>query len=160
MNHSPATSEPVAAARSSVVDQCLSELEPFMARQRRAIAQEGCLRAISSTHLHILFLLTSEGPQPMGHLADQLSASLPNVTGIVDRMVAHGLVERLRGDDDRRLVVIRATDAGRQTVGEIDLVKRRHFARVLEALDPTEQICVLDAFRTLNRAITRLDNAL
>jgi DNA-binding MarR family transcriptional regulator len=142
----------------SVVEQCLGELEPFMARQRQAIAAEGCLRAISSTHLHVLFVLTSQGPQPMGRLADLLSVSEPNVTGIIDRMVAHGVVERLRDDDDRRLVVIRATEAGRQTVGEIDLVKCRHFARVLEQLAPNEQECVLAAFRTLNKAITRLDS--
>ena len=144
-------------AQPSLVDQCLSELEPFMARQRKAIASDGCLRAMSSTHLHVLFLLTSQGPQPMGRLADLLTVSMPNVTGIVDRMVAHGLVERLRDDDDRRLVVIRATLAGRQAVEEIDFLKRRQFARVLEVLDPHEQECVLEAFRTLNRAAERID---
>ena len=73
-------------------------------------------------------------------------------------MVAHGLVERLRDDDDRRLVVVRATPAGCETVYEIDLVKRRLFTQILERLDAREQACVLDAFKTLNKAITSLDS--
>jgi DNA-binding MarR family transcriptional regulator len=146
------------SATPNLVEQCLDELEPIMARQRKEIARQGCFRAISSTHLHVLFLLTSEGPQAMGRLAEQLSVSMPNVTGIVDRMVAHGLVERLRDEEDRRLVVVSATATGRETVYEIDLVKRRLFTQVLDELTSREQACVLDAFRTLNQAISRLDS--
>jgi DNA-binding MarR family transcriptional regulator len=140
----------------SVVEQCLDELEPLIARQRRAVAAQGCLRAISNTHLHVLFVLTTDGPMAMGRLAEQLDASLPSVSGIVDRMVGHGLVERLRDDDDRRLVVIRATQAGRAAVEEIDLVRRRQLARVLELLAPVEQEAALRVFRKMRAVSDRL----
>jgi DNA-binding MarR family transcriptional regulator len=141
----------------TLVEQCLDELDPLIARQRKAIAKQGCLRAMSNTHLHVLFVLTTDGPLPMGRLAEQLDVSLPNVTGIVDRMVAHGLVERLRDDDDRRLVVVSATPAGRQAVEEIDLVRRRQLSRVLDALAPAEQQQALHVFRSMRQAADRLD---
>ena len=47
----------IEAQSSDLVDQVLSQLEPMIARQRRAVAKHGCLRAISSTHLHVLYLL-------------------------------------------------------------------------------------------------------
>lgn len=141
---------------SPIVKQILDELEPLIARQRRAVARQGCLRAISSTQLHVLFLLESDGPRQMGQLADQLDVSLPNVTGIVDRMVEHGLVERTRDADDRRLVVVRTTDAGRRTVEEIDMVRRQQFARVLEMLEPAQQHAALRTFRALRAASDRL----
>jgi DNA-binding MarR family transcriptional regulator len=147
----------VVASETPIVEQILDELEPLIARQRKAVALQGCLRAISNTHLHVLFLLTTEGPLSMGRIADQLDASLPNVSGIVERMVAHGLVERLRDDDDRRLVVIRATTAGFQSVEEIDLIRRRQLARVLESLDSTEQQLALHVFKTMRQAADRLD---
>lgn len=140
----------------SVVEQCLDELQPLIARQRKAVAAQGCLRAISNTHLHVLFVLTTDGQMTMGQLADQLDASLPSVTGIVERMVAHGLVERLRDDDDRRLVVVRATDAGRAAVEEIDLVRRRQLSRVLEMLAPDEQQAALRVFRKMHEASNRI----
>jgi DNA-binding MarR family transcriptional regulator len=143
-------------ATDPIVEQILDELEPLVARQRRAVARHGCLRAISSTHLHVLFLLECDGAQTMGHLADQLGASLPNVTGIVDRMAERGLVERLRDDDDRRVVVVRATPAGRQAVEEIDMVRRRQFGRLIETLTPEQQERALRTFRELREAADRI----
>jgi DNA-binding MarR family transcriptional regulator len=140
----------------ALADQIVDELEPLIARQRKAIYKAGCLLAMSSTQLHVLFLLASEGPQPMSHLAEALGVSLPNVTGIVDRMVEHGHVERTRDDEDRRLVVVGMTDAGRRALDEIDLVRRATLARVIAALGSTDQQLVLDAFRRLRAAADQL----
>ena len=92
----------------------------------------------------------------MGRLADQLDASMPSVSGIVDRMVSHRLLERLRDDDDRRLVVVRATSAGHAAVEEIDMVRRRQLARVLEMLEPSEQEAALRVFRRMSYAANQL----
>jgi DNA-binding MarR family transcriptional regulator len=146
---------PVAAP--DIVDQILDQLEPLVVRQRRAIANGGCLRAISSTQLHVLFMLLSDGPTTVSRLAESLDVSLPNVTGIVDRMVEHGLVERGRAEDDRRVVTIAATEAGRNTVEEIDLVRRRQLAALLAQLSPDQQLRALDTFTELRLAAERLD---
>lgn len=145
-------------ATDPIVEQILDELEPLVARQRRAVARHGCLRAISSTHLHVLFLLECDGAQTMGHLAEQMGASLPNLTGIVDRMAERGLVERLRDDDDRRVVVVRATPAGRLAVEEIDMVRRRQFGRLIETLSPAQQERALRTFRELREAAERIQD--
>lgn len=146
-----------AETSAEIVGQILDQLEPVIARQRRAVAREGCLRAISSTQLHVLFLLMSDGSSTMGRLADLLDVSLPNVTGIVDRMVENGLVERSRDTDDRRVVSVNATAAGRRTVEEIDLVRRRQLGAVLAQLDPEQQRRALQTFTELRRAAEHLD---
>ncbi|MEP7158600.1 MAG: MarR family transcriptional regulator [Chloroflexota bacterium] len=146
-----------AQSPDDVVGEILDQLEPLVARQRRAIARTGCLRAISSTQLHVLFVLMSDGPTTMGRLADALDVSLPNVTGIVDRMVEAGLVERSRDSDDRRVVGVNATAAGRATVEEIDLVRRRQLGAVLAQLTPEQQRRALETFTELRRAAERLD---
>ena len=141
-----------------IVDQIVEQLEPLIARQRRAIAREGCLRAISSTQLHVLFLLVGDGPMAMGRLAELLDVSLPNVTGIVDRMVEHGMVERGRDEGDRRVVTVTTTEAGRATVEEIDLVRRRQLSAVIARLTPEQQRHALQTFVELRRATELLDS--
>ncbi len=141
----------------SVADQILEQLNPIIARQRRAIARQGCLRAISSTQLHVLFLLVSDGDLTMGGLAEQLDVSLPNVTGIVERMVERGFVERIGADGDRRIVAVRMTDLGRQTVEEIDMIRRSQMAALLERLSADEQGRALRTFTDLRRAAEALD---
>ncbi|MEA2676747.1 MAG: hypothetical protein QOJ81_888 [Chloroflexota bacterium] len=147
----------MAVAAAEIVEEILDQLEPLVARQRRAVAQAGCLRAISSTQLHVLFTLLSDGPTTMSRLAESLNVSLPNLTGIVDRMVDNGRVERGGTDDDRRVVTVLATDAGRKTVEEIDLVRRRQLGAVLAQLNPDQQRRALETFTELRLAAERLD---
>lgn len=146
------------AAPNNIVDRILDELEPLVARQRRALARQGCLRAISSTQLHVLFMLMSDGPSTMSHLAESLNVSLPNVTGLIDRMVEHGLVERGRDSDDRRVVTVSTTAAGRTAVEEIDLVRRRALAELLTRLEPSQQEQALQIFAALRRNAESLDS--
>src|SRR4051794_24211755 len=136
-------------ARGEIVDQILEQLEPLIARQRKAVAQQGCFRHISSTQLHVLLLLESKGSMPMSRLADLLEVSLPNVTGIVERMVERGLVERTRSDDDRRVVGVAMTDAGRETVEEIDMIRRSQLAAVICRLSAQQQERALRTFTEL-----------
>ena len=138
--------------KPDLVEQILEQLEPLIARQRKAIAQQGCFRTISSTQRHVLLLLDSEGPLTMGRIAELLDASLPNVTGIVERMVDHGLVARVRSDDDRRIVSVAITDAGRQPVEEIDLVRRSQLAAVICRLNAEQQQRALRTFTDLRQA--------
>jgi MarR family transcriptional regulator, organic hydroperoxide resistance regulator len=141
------------------VAQILDELDPFIAIQRKAVAKAGCLRAISSTQLHVLFVLVGEGAMPMSHLADGLGVSLPNVTGIIDRMVEHGYVERGRDEGDRRVVTVAATTAGRAAVDEIDMVRRKALIKVLERLTPDQQRRALEIFTELRTAAEAADEA-
>src|SRR4051795_5654503 len=104
------------SAPADIVAQILEQLAPLVARQRKALVQAGCFRQISSTHLHVLYMLVSRDGTTMSRLADQLDVSMPNVTGIVERMVERGLVERARPEDDRRVVEVRITAAGRATL--------------------------------------------
>lgn len=57
---------------------------------------------------------TSEG-MLMSDLSRFLLVSNGNVTGIVDRLVSEGLVERARRNGDRRTSIVRLTHAGRES---------------------------------------------
>jgi DNA-binding MarR family transcriptional regulator len=145
-------------AAPDIVEQMLDQLEPLIARQRRALAREGCLRAVSSTQMQVLFLLSCDAPQTMGRLAEKLDVSLPSLTGIVERMVEHGLVERGRAAGDRRVVTVAPTAAGRAAVEEIDLVRRRALAQLLSRLDAAQQDEALRIFTALRRIAESLDS--
>jgi DNA-binding MarR family transcriptional regulator len=144
------------ADQADIVDEILDQLGPVIARQRQALVQAGCYRQISSTHLHVAYMLASRGPSNMSRLADQLDVSLPNLTGIVERMVERGLVERTRPVDDRRTVEVRITDAGRKVLDEIDTVKRQEIANIIGRLTPQQQGRALRAFTDMRVATEQL----
>ena len=60
---------------------------------------------------HALRLLEPDRPLAMSELAEALHCHASNVTGIVDRLEARGLVERRPGQD-RRVKTLALTEAG------------------------------------------------
>jgi DNA-binding MarR family transcriptional regulator len=59
------------------------------------------------------------GGHPRGEIAARLLASAPDVTRLVDRLEAQGLVERERDKEDRRLSITHITKKGLRLLEEI-----------------------------------------
>ncbi len=55
----------------------------------------------------------------MSALAERLVCDASNVTGIVDRLEARGLIERREASRDRRLKMLALTEHGRRTRAEL-----------------------------------------
>lgn len=78
----------------------------------------------------------------MSDLSGVLKVSNGNVTGIVDRLVADGLVERLAVEGDRRAMAVRLTKQGRDAFGELARVHEDWVNELFDAVD-AEQAEVL-----------------
>jgi DNA-binding MarR family transcriptional regulator len=123
------------ADRRRAAEEVLSQFALALGSLRCAGSQRLVRMGISMTHFHVLTLLRHHEAMPMGRLADILDASMSNATGIIDRMEERGLVERVRVPDDRRIVLVRPTQAGLDLVDEVELVKNEIMIRALARLD-------------------------
>ena len=72
-------------------------------------------RELTFARYEVLRLLSfaREAAMPMSRLGSLLQVHPTSVTSAVDRLVAQGYVERVRSDDDKRVVRAVLTDAGR-----------------------------------------------
>ncbi|MER7482296.1 MarR family transcriptional regulator [Streptomyces sp. NPDC126510] len=103
--------------------------------------------ALTGAQARLLSLLCLE-PLPMRRLAQQLKCEPSNVTGIVDRLEARGLVERQPNPSDRRVKVAAATAEGRQVAR--NLRESLRFAREpLAGLSEEERVALRDALRRM-----------
>ncbi len=141
------------------VDEVLEGLGPMMAYQRQGMMRIWQDRSLSKLHLHVLTLLDHHGPLPMSRLAALVDVSVSNMTGIVDRLEQHGMVERIRDDRDRRLVLVRATRTGTTRCEEAEGLRREHVRRLIGTLDGPERAVVLAAAQALARGVARLATA-
>lgn len=74
----------------------------------------------------------------MTELSRYLMVSNGNVTGIVDRLVKDGLVERRASEHDRRATVVRLSDAGATAFAEMAAAHEGWVAERMGALDRSE----------------------
>jgi DNA-binding MarR family transcriptional regulator len=136
------------------VDAIVTEVAAWVAELRCASMGRLVQGHVSMSHMHVLWLLQHHGDMPMSKLAVLLDVSLSNATGIIDRMAERGLVERVRVPDDRRVVIVRATEAGREAVSMTESSKRDRMRAVIRRLPATERPIVLEALRSLRRALS------
>jgi DNA-binding MarR family transcriptional regulator len=136
--------------------EIIDALAPLLAHQRRRWAARCQAHGLSIIGFQVLALLEMHGAIPMGRLADELDVALPNATGIIKRMAERGLVERTHGEQDRRVVRVDLTDAGRQLIGEMEAGRRQRMNALIGALDAAQQRRLLQAVRDLHGAARRL----
>jgi len=90
---------------------------------------------LTPTQYNVLRILNGAGPEGLcgSDIGRRLVSQVPDMTRLLDRMAAAGLVERERDPAHRSFVTTRLTDAGRQKLLEttpgIDAYHREQFRR-------------------------------
>ncbi|GGQ31404.1 MarR family winged helix-turn-helix transcriptional regulator [Streptosporangium pseudovulgare] len=90
---------------------------------------------LTMRQLKVVLLLSCQDSASGQDLAHHLGVGLATVTGIVDRLVAHGLVTRREDPHDRRVRRIQLTPRGRALTEQIADAGLADFHRLLQRLD-------------------------
>jgi len=143
-----------AAPERALRDRIIVDLRAAMA-ELRCIGSERLMRVgVSMTQLHVISMLDRHGDMPMSRLAEMLDVSLSNATGLVDRLEERGVVERIRVPDDRRVVMVRITAAGRSLLDDVEILRVETLQTVLDQLDEHQLDGMARAAADLHTAIT------
>lgn len=109
---------------ADAVDETATALHSAAVRLLRRARTADTQLDLDGPRASALSVLVFGGDVPIGRLAAIEQVSPPAITKTVAALEASGLVERLRSDSDRRVVLVRATPAGRA------LMERGRAARV------------------------------
>lgn len=107
-------------------------------RVQRQIERNLSTIGLTITELKILKSLSVEGPSPMTKFASEFFLSAPSVTGVIDRLEGEGLVERERGSEDRRVVMVRITHKGRDRLDAGLKLNKQFVTRAMRPLSSQE----------------------
>ncbi|MDE2333180.1 MAG: MarR family transcriptional regulator [Rhodospirillales bacterium] len=87
--------------------------------------------ALTTTQLGVLEALLHKGPMSQRELGRKVLTSAANMTDVLDKLQARGLIARCRASSDRRSVSVGLTDAGRAL---IEALFPRHAADIARAM--------------------------
>lgn len=85
--------------------------------------------------LFVLGVLSRNGMLSMSEIGCKLSMQKPHITGLVDKLVAENLVERLYDPKDRRIVNVNITEKGMVDFNAIKHEISQELRQKLEKLD-------------------------
>jgi MarR family transcriptional regulator, organic hydroperoxide resistance regulator len=123
-------------------DQAIEEIAGFQERLQRVFLnsefEHWCKLDVPIAQLKSLFIIVHRDGTNSRTLAQYLGVTQGNVTGIVDRLVQQGLVVRNPNSNDRRIIPLEATAAGRQLLTDLIEGQTKHLARILSAMSLEE----------------------
>ena len=121
-------------------EECVEALERVLHQLtwlgRKSLAQELSYYGVTVPQFYALLSLEMRGRAcPMNELARATKQASATMTGIIDRLVRMGLVERRRKESDRRVVMVRLTRRGEQLLEEVRARRRQSFYKALAKFD-------------------------
>jgi DNA-binding MarR family transcriptional regulator len=97
---------------------------------------------ITTPQLVTLLCVTEEGPLTPSDIAARVHLANSTVVGILDRLEAKALIQRTRGETDRRQVFVQATPAGHALAQSAPSPLQDTFADALHRLPELEQTAI------------------
>jgi DNA-binding MarR family transcriptional regulator len=96
---------------------------------------------ITPVQLKALFKINNNPNISLGELAEKLKLTNSTVSGVIDRLVHSGLVERVVPPGDRRTISIHLTSAGKKTLDQFNSSDSMLMKKITEVLElPEEEI--------------------
>lgn len=142
--------------RDTLAAAIVAGYERLMRRLAEQHAPDFLEIAVTMPQAKVLYLVGAASELHMSELAARLGVGLSTVSGLVDRLVDQGLVDRRDDPADRRQVLLSLTAAGAAFLDRFRELNARQLRALLAVLDEAELDEIRRALDHLERAAARL----
>jgi DNA-binding MarR family transcriptional regulator len=130
-----------------------NQLRPVLLRLSRELRKETEQMGLTSRQATLLWLIRSNPGLSLRQLAAEERISAPALSGHVDRLEKAGLLERVRGDADRRRVGLTLTEEGERLLKRVRARRTTWLADRLRDLDDDHVSAIERAIEPLGQLL-------
>lgn len=136
-----------------MIDRIVAGHDNLMQRLAGTHAPDFLEIAVTMPQAKVLYLVIASGGIRMSELSTRLGVSLSTVSGLVERLVEHGLAGRHDDPADRRQVVVSATPAGHELLERFRELNAAQLRTMLASI-PDDDLSVIErSFQLLVEAV-------
>ena len=122
----------------------------IMAIEERAIRSDEYLNA-TANDMHVMEAIGNGQPKNMTSVAKALSVTTGTLTISVNSLVKKGCVERVRSEEDRRVVLISLTEKGRRLYAKHQKFHKEMVESIVMRLNDEEKVLLEKVLSNLNQ---------
>jgi len=124
--------------RAARIDRVVASYELLMHRIASSHAPDLMEVAVTMSQAKVLYLVAASNGMRMSELAVRLGVSISTTSGLVDRLVDHGLLARHDDPADRRQVVVTITPMGAADLERFRELNAAQIRRLLERIGDSD----------------------
>ena len=143
----------VAKSQSRLIQECMQSLRRIVKALEEYSRSVEKRFELTGPQLWALWELGRSGPLALKDLAARMHLESSTVTGVVDRLVAKGLVARNPDPSDRRRISMVPTEKGEGILAEAPHPAQGHLLAGLESMERAKVLSVHQALITLESVL-------
>jgi DNA-binding MarR family transcriptional regulator len=93
----------------------------------------------------------------MGELSKNAQVAMPSMTEMVDKLEKHGIAERYRDENDRRVVKVRLTSEGKRLRKEFMQKRLKEMKEIFGKLSEIELNDLIESLRRARRILEKVE---
>ncbi|NPC92744.1 MarR family transcriptional regulator [Bacillus sp. WMMC1349] len=135
-------------------EQMMFEIEALLRtafKQMRDEINELLAKEMSRNEFMILRLISEQGPKKVTEFATMLGVSASHITAVTDALVQKNWITRVRSKEDRRIIKIHLTDAGKEIVSYFEQKKKEYFLKRFTHYSDEELQTLINLFSKLDK---------
>jgi DNA-binding MarR family transcriptional regulator len=134
------------------IERLLRDVSKEVRRKGREILVDF---SITPPQFDALLLLQEYGDLTIGELSQKMYLAYSTTTDLVDRMERNELVERVRDQNDRRVVRLHMCEKGKQLIEKVLITRREYIMKALSSADEAMLVSLKVALQNLHEMIIR-----
>ncbi|MFO8072020.1 MAG: MarR family transcriptional regulator [Polyangia bacterium] len=135
-----------------MVDQ-VEEIAQDLMRRLDLLSGSKVQEDISYGQYKVLSVIHNHGPISVGNLGRQVGSAQSTTSEMVARLTKSGLVNKVRGPYDGRVVMVELTDQGRQLMRRRRKRVRESYQSLFDKLSVSEKQGFIDSIKTLSELL-------
>lgn len=143
--------------RKSALDRLGAAYGDLARAQRRLRGRDAMQPGrLTAPQISLLQPLALNGPMPSGKLAEAAGLTAATTTHMLDQLAVAGVVERVRQDHDKRVVITSLTEQGERMFAERSQSMAVSWAAALEQFDAEQLDTASEVFEAVCRFVDDL----
>jgi DNA-binding MarR family transcriptional regulator len=112
--------------------------------------------AVNMSQLKAMTAFSEDSLLSMGELCKMANIKMPSMTEVVDRFVKEGILERIRNNEDRRVVKVKMTAKGKKMHKEV--LKRRadELTNIFGVLTTKDRTKLVDSLKNVSEILIKV----
>ncbi len=111
---------------------------------------------VPPSNMKVIFYLIMHGSCPVSKIANDLVISKPNMTPIIDNLLAEGYVTRYDDPNDRRIIIIEPTQKARDFVVQKKRESKELLSEKLSSLSDNDLLFLKDVLPKLAAVMSKI----
>ena len=135
---------------STVLDQLIRKLNIL---DRNEILCHG----VTVTQCYLIDTLNKKDVMTMNRLSIELGLAISTLTRIIDILVRDKIVQRKRGTEDRRKVLVELTEYGKEISNKLVKCGNEYKMEILKNIPHEKKAEIIDSLNILNNALKKIE---